>query len=1376
MINDQVSHLKFPGIVTDQKYRERMPLDQGLLKGTQSREWVVAKPPTGATPQWVYTGRDESGLGPIYVALASISVPPSRETMRALHAAYKGKSNIQLVVGAVLGNQMWIFGPDEKTEVTEPLALDQGCRQLQSALDEPDAIAAYTRLGQFRRSLDTTSLVGVTNSGLFASYHIRENVPKRQDWKESCEKSKPLLALRNEHLIKALGFKSEKTAGNALLLTTGTPQSRAVAILLDETEQFDATSARHTGISPVAFGLNVAARQGVSWLFVLRKDQIRIYPAKDGVGVGQKGQVETYLEIDLAAIDSERAGLLTLIFSANALEPNGTANDLLRGSQLFASQLGSRLRERIYDYVVPQLSKSVAEHLRDEGTQLDSAGLSLAYRLTLRILFRLLFQAYAEDRGLLPAGRNEGYDANSLKTIAKRIINTPAEEFGKSKTLWFDLVQVWDAIDEGNETWNVPAYNGGLFGTDPEIHPEGALIEKLGIHDEVLGPVLQHLLIDISEDNVPGPVDFRSLSVREFGTIYEGLLESSLSVASQDLTVDSKGVWIPAAQGNQPLVLSGEVYFHSLSGERKATGAYFTPSVIVEHLIEHSLDPALDAHLTRIKLSLDQGDEAGAARAFFDFKIADLAMGSGHFLVAAVDRIEAKMRAFLTDKDTLVPGVNAELSRLAHAAKNALGKDESAVGEIEPSALLRRQIARRCIYGLDVNPLAVELSRLALWIHTFVPGLPMSSLDHGLVCANSLTGIGTLNEARKEFSPSSDVILSEVGRGVAVTFFEDGFEKSLEHSKALLLEVANSDEASKAEVQKSTRAANEAKKEAEPALHIFNAAVAARIGLIEIPGLFEESHLINLAKDEKVRNSIENLQPAHMPFLFPEVFVRDNPGFDVVLGNPPWEELMLEEPKFWLRIQPGLYGLNPSDLKNRILQLRESNPDLVALFELESSQVAETRKVLLKGPYPDLGRGDIDLYQAFAWRIFQLTRRNGWIGIVVPRTMFNNSGSASWRQEVLVRGKSELSVIQNAGNWAFEGLDGRYSVAIFSHEKDQDSNGVIYLNGPFRSKQDFEDGRNLFGQIPYKNLERSSENSAVPLLNGSRDIEVFAKLTQANNFATSALTSNFRPVAELHATNDRQAFDSTGPDATIPVCSGSGFNIWTPSTGETYATANLVDITNFLQNKRIQQRRVSSSAFYQLNESIANDPQTLPFLHPRIAFRTITNSTNTRTVISALVPGKTLLTNNAPYLLNRSGTAKDEALILAILSSYTLDWFARKTVELSLNFHIFNNLPIPLLSNEKIVDKLITAGGRLAATDNRFEDWAAKVGVSVGSVKTDLEKNSLTAEIDACVAKLFGLNEADIRHIFSTFHVGWDFKPYLDQVLIHFREIEKLND
>jgi len=1347
-----------------------MPINQNLLTGAQSVAWTAATSPNGAIPELVYMGRDDAGLGPIQVALATVSTPPSKETMRALYALRKGKSNIQLVVGAILGDRIWIFGPDERTQVIESIPLDQGCRQLQSALDEPNALAAYTRLGQFRRSLDTTSLVGVTNSGLFASYHIRENVPKRTDWHDACTKSKPWLSLRTDQLIKALGFKSEKTAGNALLLTSGTPQSKAVAILLDESEQFDSTSARHTGISPVAFGLNVAARQGVPWLFVLRKDQIRIYPAKDGIGVGQKGQVETYLEIDLAAIDSERAGLLALIFSADALEPDGTAHELLEGSQRFSSQLGLRLRERIYEHVVPQLSKSVAEHLRDQGATLDSEGLNLAYRLTLRILFRLLFQAYAEDRGLLPAGRNEGYDANSLKTIAKRIIDTPAEQFGKSKTLWFDLVQVWDAIDEGNETWNVPAYNGGLFGTDPELHAEGAQIEKLGLQDDILGPVLQHLLIDISEDNVPGPVDFRSLSVREFGTIYEGLLESSLSVATQDLTVDSKGAWIPASKLGQVLVATGDVYFHSASGERKATGSYFTPSVVVDHLIERTLDPALDAHLERIKKHLEAGDESSATKDFFDFRVADLAMGSGHFLVAAIDRIESKMRTFLAEKETQVPGINAELHRLAEAAKVALGSDESAVGEIEPAALLRRQIARRCIYGLDINPLAVELSRLAIWIHTFVPGLPMSSLDHGLVCADSLTGVGTITEALEAVSPNASKELAEKGRGFDVTFFEEGFTESLEKSKELLIAVANSDEATKKDVKKSTVSLKKAQQAAEPALHFFNTAVAARLKLIELPSLFEESHLIALAQEESIANVISELKPAHMPYLFPEVFVRQNPGFDVILGNPPWEELMLDEPRFWLRIQPGLYGLKPADLKEKILFLRAARPDMVAILELEKEKIAYVRKVLLAGPYPDLGKGDIDLYQAFAWRIIQLTRQNGRIGFVAPRTMFNNSGSSAWRKSALAHGRSEITLIQNAGNWAFEGLDGRYTFAVFSHQLDSKTKGIIFLNGPLKSQEEFVKKHIEFGKISFDSLEKSSDNYAVPMLNGKDDISIFAHLTTFESFSVCSKTKMFKPVAEFHATNDRSIFDDGQGKGTVPVCGGAGFNIWNPHTDEKYAMANQKKVTDFLQKKRLQQRRTSSSAFYEMEEKICNDSATLPFNQARIAFRTVTRTTDTRTLICALLPPGILLTNSAPYLLNRGGTERDEAFILGILSTRIIDWYCRKVIELNFNFHIFNNLPIPKFEDPEQIAKIINISGRLAASDERFATWAKSVGVPISSVKTAEEKFDLTTQLEALVAKGFGLSEDNIEHMFKTFHSGWDYQETLGKVIKHFRE------
>jgi len=1354
-----------------------MPIDQGLLKGAQSREWVVAKPPTGATPQWVYTGRDESGLGPIYVALASISVPPSRETMRALHAAYKGKSNIQLVVGAVLGNQVWIFGPDEKTEVTEPLALDQGCRQLQSALDEPDAIAAYTRLGQFRHSLDTTSLVGVTNSGLFASYHIRENVPKRNDWKESCEKAKSLLALRNEHLIKALGFKSEKTAGNALLLTTGTPQSKAVAILLDETEQFDATSARHTGISPVAFGLNVAARQGVPWLFVLRKDQIRIYPAKDGVGVGQKGQVETYLEIDLAAIDSDRAGLLTLIFSADALEPNGTANDLLQGSQLFASQLGSRLRERIYEHVVPQLSKSVAEHLRDQGTNLNTEGLALAYRLTLRILFRLLFQAYAEDRGLLPAGRNEGYDANSLKTIAKRIIHTPSEQFGKSKTLWFDLVQVWNAIDEGNETWNVPAYNGGLFGTDPDVHPEGALIEKLGIQDDILGPVLQHLLLDISEENVLGPVDFRSLSVREFGTIYEGLLESSLSVANQDLTVDSKGAWVPALKAVEVLAKTGDVYFHSASGERKATGSYFTPSVVVDHLIDRSLDPALDAHLERIKKHLDSGDESAAARDFFDFRVADLAMGSGHFLVAAVDRIEAKMRRFLAEKETQVPGINAELYRLAQAAKNALGKDESAIGEIEPAALLRRQIARRCIYGLDVNPLAVELSRLAIWIHTFVPGLPMSSLDHGLVCANSLTGIGTIDEALQALQPDIPIVPLKKGHARLVSVYEGVITENLEKASKLLIEVANSDEAKKSEVKLAATVAKKARVAAEPTRAIFNAAVAARLGIFDPRNIFDEISLIEISKRDDVKEVIERLNPAHLPFLFPEVFLREQPGFDVILGNPPWEKAKVEVSRWWALRFPGLRALPQGKQDNLISEYRTQYPDLASEIDREVANNKDVRKTLVTGPYPGIGTGDPDLYQAFAWRNWHLLRIKGFTAFVAPRSLVSEAGSAQWREEIFNEGEFEdVTLLGNSGQWVFS-IHAQYTFALVVARKLGEKGKTIKLSGPFYSSAEYLGGPQG-GQATFdaQDFRTWGTGAAFPILSNAMDGQIYLQMKKHPRLDAETNELKIRPHAEFHASGDKPLFNlDSVPKGFWPLYKGESLELWQPDTGKYYGGIDPSVVVPFLFEKRKNQYRMTSSLFSLFPKAWIEKENTLPILHERIAFRVVTNRTNSRTVIAALVPPEVGLTHGAPYLMFPTGDNEDVAYTLGVLSSIPLDWQARRTVEINLTYHILNGFSFPRPpKNNPLRQRIVSIVVRLTSIDDRYLSWAKFFKVKVLPVES-VEKDELMAELDALVSVLYGLTENQVEYVFKNFHRGADFSNRLSRVKFYFQEWEKIN-
>jgi hypothetical protein len=191
-----------------------------------------------------------------------------------------------------------------------------------------------------------------------------------------------------------------------------------------------------------------------------------------------------------------------------------------------------------------------------------------------------------------------------------------------------------------------------------------------------------------------------------------------------------------------------------------------------------------------------------------------------------------------------------------------------------------------------------------------------------------------------------------------------------------------------------------------------------------------------------------------------------------------------------------------------------------------------------------------------------------------------------------------------------------------------------------------------------------------------------------------------------------------------------------------------------------------------MSEAWARDPLTLPCRSPRIAYRQITNATNTRTVIAALVPGNCVITNAAPYLFMRDGSAAHEAFLIGVLSSIPYDWYARRFVELNFNFHIVNATPVPALDLRNARCKaVIQIAGRLAARDDRFADWAKAVGVPLGSVKTASDQAVLEAELDALVSHLYGLSRDQVEHIFSTFHRGWDYKPRLSAVLAHFDRI-----
>jgi len=1319
------------------------------------------------------------GPGALEVVVTRAKERPSSTLLRNVWRHRQGQRSVPLLIVSLYGGYAAVCGatgeePPVYVDV-DPSVAERVCA---TALQQPSRHAAVRFLYSVLPQMDS-KLPGIRNEGFLTMHELEQGVPGRADFPEATEKARTALQHRGHELLDALGFGLERLDDHTYLLMAG-QRRRAAALLLLPDEHPETASPRFAGLSPVSKALSVAEEHNVPYVLLLSSTGLRLHPVRDGVGVAQRGRTDTFVEANLDLIPADRAGYLWLLFSADALAENGALEDILKRARDHAVDVGSRLRERVYEKVVPKLAMAVW-HARGI-TEPTAQDLSETYEMALLALFRLLFIAYAEDKDLLPYRTNEAYRDRSLKRRAHELYRMQRRDTEISAgTSYYDEIRtLWRAIDEGRPEWGVPLYNGQLFSRDAKVSPIGAKLEALSLPNNVFVPILQDLLIDEAPDEgIIGPVDFSDLGVREFGTIYEGLLENDLAIAETDLTVrrvKGRDQYWPAKKGSRKrtevVVRKGQAYLHDASGARKATGSYFTKEFAVRHLLDHALEPAIAAHIRR----LDDLDDDEAGRAFFDFRVADIAMGSGHFLVAAVDRIERHFMQYLSKRP--LPGVREELGRLRAKAREALGPSADAV-LIEDSQLLRRQIARRCIYGVDINPLAVQLARVSLWIHTFVPGLPLSFLDHNLVQGNSLVGMATIEEVQRELET------------YAPHLFSVNAQSLLGEAREPLERLGRITDADAREIAAARRAVAEAQEAIQPTAALLNILSAARLDQeladkLEM-GRGKEDLLGNWMKDLKKtlrarehRQAAEihaDLAPFHFPIAFPEVFLRDSPGFDCILGNPPWEEATVEEDRFWTRHFPGLHSLSEREKQRQIGRYRQDRPDLVAEYERERSAADRFRAMLVAGPFPGMGTGDPDVYKAFCWRFWQLLRAAGRMGAVLPRSAFAVKGSAAFRERLFREGLvDDLTFLLNRGRWVFEDQHPQYTIALASVAKTQPAPGaVLSLRGPYASLSAFEMGvRQEPLRFPVDDVRSWTDTAALPLLPDEEAGEVFLQLCKAPRLdLDDGQTWRARPYRELDATNDKSLMDvrsKTCPEGYWPVFKGESFDIWQADTGTYYAWANPKRVTKYLQDKRVRSGGMRKSPFSEFPPEVLRDPDTLPCLRPRIAFRDVTNRTNQRTVVVALVPANVFITNAAPYVLWPRGDAADQAYLLGLLSSIPLDWYSRRFVELHLNYHIFNSLPVPRPSRDDALwQRVVALSGRLAAPDERFAEWAEAVGVEWGPLAED-EKDDMIAELDAVVAHLYGLTERQLVHIFETFHEGWDYTARLEAVLKHYRE------
>ena len=508
---------------------------------------------------------------------------------------------------------------------------------------------------------------------------------------------------------------------------------------------------------------------------------------------------------------------------------------------------------------------------RPNHLQPDPDTLKAIYDHALIVLYRLLFILYAEARELLPvrenAGYRESYSLESIKKGIQRNLSARKPLLPNTATLWPQLKALFSIIDEGSPPLSVATFNGGLF--DPQRHP---FLEQYAVGDQHLQQAIDKLA------RVDGQfVDYRDLAERHLGTIYEGLLEFHLE------KVD------PPDHG-WTLNLKTE------KGERKTTGSYYTPDYIVKYIVEETLGPVLG------RAAADAATELEKIAAILNVKVLDPAMGSGHFPVEATEYIARFLVEHIEQPPTDAGG-EADL------------------------AYWKRRVAQSCIYGVDLNPLAVDLAKLSLWLATVAKNRPLSFLDHHLRCGNSLIGarladlrIGTAGGKKGNSKKTPAALVQGTEAAQPMLFDDESLRQAMTTAVDMMWLIESSPAQTVAEVKEQEHIyANLRRKLTAKYDALANLVGATHFGLAIDPALWK-----TLADYATGRVSIAPpqfdtwLQTAatfsaqyrffHWELEFPEVFFDRHgqlkgvaAGFDVVIGNPPYvrqEELGQFKPYF----------------------------------------------------------------------------------------------------------------------------------------------------------------------------------------------------------------------------------------------------------------------------------------------------------------------------------------------------------------------------------------------------------------------------------------------------------------------------------------------
>lgn len=982
----------------------------------------------------------------------------------------------------------------------------------------------------------------------------------------------------------------------------------------------------------------------------------------------QQRRFQTYLECDLASLLeswracrnlTEQSSLMDeflefyLFFSPVGYRKPETRKALIRraieGSSEYRVGVGEGLKKRAFH----ALRLCIEGFLTYEPNGLNAAtDLGRCREESFILLYRLLFIMYAEDRRLLPYQTNRLYTENrslrrhrdEIATRLDRIREDDEEDFSREETaIWEDLQGLFDLVNSGHRRYGVTAYNGGLF--DPDAHP---FLSHERISDYYLGRVIDRL------GRAPDPrepraglfrVDYRDLAIQHLGAVYEGLLELHPHQARERMVVVSRrvqgrvveDVW-PAAKPRpkgyrlmDESYREGSIFLKTEKGERRASGSYYTPDHIVNHIVEETLRPLCKSVATRLeaeireegeRLQNAQGEarEKHAARlqqlqSDFDdrilqLKILDPAMGSGHFLIRACQRLAEEIATHPYTGDE-------------HVAQMA--GDESTV------SYWKRRVVENCLYGVDMNDLAVELAKLALWLETVAVDQPLSFLDHHLRHGNSLVG-GKIEEMG--VLPGEELYRGE-------------FSAQVKEKLPALLEVVAairsvpSDAAE--QIKEKDKLYRAFMRTCNPFQLVGNLWCSMFCGDAELTTQQYQKAIDELGRPRRFARVAREewfphaLQKANEPFTrcfhweleFPEVFFdgtapRENPGFDAVIGNPPYD----------------------------VLSELETGRDLTAFKTFIESQTT----------YDASRRGKNNLYKLFICRSLELLREGGYLGFITPMAVLGDDQAADIRRKMLDEGSftgiEAFPQKDDPGRRVFP--EAKLSTAVFTVHKHQ-TTGVASL--PFISR--VHPGQRIEVDSPSLRLT----TGAIPLYDpknftivssSQQDWDLATRIMQTGRMTRLGQFAEFFQ-GEVNETNERKKGNLTDdPREGKLVTRGASICLYITRLAS-QGSDLYIKVDPFLEG-----RGEETKAYH--------------FRYRRVGLQESSPQNNFRRVIACLIPTGHFCNHKVNYLLECASVQPLE-FILGLLNSKLVDWYFRLgSTNAAVSHYQLYNLPCPVLA------------------------------------------------------------------------------------------------